>query len=420
MLCKRCAKSIPDGSRFCAYCGKKQFREENIPTKKKKQRNGFGSIRELPSGRFQPRIMQNGISTSIGSYDTEGAANRALLSFVAADKQVKDKYNYTLGQVYQAYRQSVRYDKLADKSKEGIDTAWVHLKSLSNRKMRELDKSDYEELITSAVKQTRYKTHTPEEVAKMKPSMRERYKALSQQKSEPLSRESKLKVKNLVKLLCAEAMGSNIIATNYGDLISVDGESSAAHGVLSEEMRERLFAHDDCDEVKLVLIFLYMGWRASALLNMEKKDVHLEVEESERGNYPYGYCVGGVKTEEGRNREVPIHERILPYIQYFMGKPGKWLVTVNGKHISYDYYLRTVFPKALETSNVPAVDEYGDKITPHSTRDTFALMLYQSDVKPEIIAKLLGHTDFDVTNKKYIRNRQSRAFTAGEFSKLIE
>ena len=420
MMCKRCGEEIADHFRFCPNCGKKQCREAKLPKSKKKHRNGDGSIRLLPSEKYQARIMTGGHALSLGTYVTESAAAAAIRSYDDRKALAADKYNYTLGQVYQAYLASTRYARLSDKGKEGISMAWSHLCTLQGRKMRDLTKADYEALIMSATTHKRYKERTADEVAAMKPSERARYNALCAQKASPLSRESRMKIRNLVKLICEEAIGSNIITTNYGDLVSVDGEVSKAHGVFSHNMIDRLFAHTDNDAVKLVLIYIYMGWRAEALLQMIKADVHLDPENNERGDYPHGYCVGGIKTAEGRNREVPIHEKIRPFIEYFMATPGDWLIVLDGKHPSYDRYLRKYFPEALALCGIPTTDEYGDKITPHSTRNTFALMLYQSGVKPEDIAKLIGHTDFDVTNKKYIRNRQSREFTVSEFSKMVE
>lgn len=419
MKCKRCALEICDAVKYCPECGKKQTQESRPPDKKSKQRTGNGNMRKLPSGKYQARVSRDRKAVALGTYETESEAVRAINAFGQNPIATQDKYNYTLGDVYNAYCKSIRYKKLSESGKEGIKAAWVHLRKLEKEKMRELDKSAYEQTIQTAQKVVRYKKRTGAELARMKPSERKRYENLCMQRPEKLSRESRLKVKNLVKLLCAEAMGTNIISTNYGALIAVDGEASAAHGVLSAEMRERIFAiADKYDEAKLVLIYTYMGWRAMELLDMQKSQVHLKPENSERGNFPDGYCVGGIKTEAGRHREVPIHKSIVPYVQYFAQLPSEWFITLQGRHVTYDIYLRKVFPSVLKLAGIPAVDDYGDKISPHSTRNTFALMLYESNVASEIIAKLMGHSNFDVTNKKYIRNRQSREYTAGEFARL--
>ena len=419
--CKACSLEIPDNALYCHLCGKKQIRETTSKNRKRRGRSKTGNVRKLPSGKYQARIENEGTRVSLGTFETAAEANFAILEYATNMKKhlVSQKSDYTLGQVYKQYLNSVRYQKLTPKGKEGISSAWGHLCKLEKRKMKEIDKAAYEDLIANATSKKRYKKLKPEEVEKLKPSLRTRYVALENQEPQPLSRESKMKIRNLVKLLCEEAIGSNIISVNYGSMISVDGDASDAHGIFTDDQIESMFTHTDDERVMLVLIFIYMGWRPSALLQMEKSDVHLNTEDVERGNYPYGYCIGGIKTEEGKNREVPIHKRIRPFIEHFMLKPGKKLIIINNKEVSYDYYLRYIFPSVLKTCGINNRDEYGDKITPHSTRNTFALMLFQSGVKPEIIAKLMGHTSFDVTNKKYIRARQSRQFTADEFSKMI-
>ncbi len=418
MRCNRCGIDLAETQKFCHECGKKMLVEHYPPKKAAKAPRGAGSIRTLRSGKFQVRVMENGVSRSLGVFDTKKQAERALADYHRAKETKCDIYDFTLKQMYEKYQKSVRYQQLSPKGKEGVHTAWKHLQKLYDTPIRELKTSDYEILIQNEKKFPRYKIRTKEEIAKMKPSEKAKYQALIKQEPEPISRETKKKIKDLVKMLCDIAIGENVITQNYGLLVVIESEASGSYGVYSKEMRDALFANDEYEEVKLMLIYIYMGFRADELLSIDKKDVHLEAEVTARGNYAHGYIVAGNKTEAGRRREVPIHEKILPYIHYFLAKRGKYFITRKGSRVNTDYYRRTMFKKAMEIANLPPCDEYGDVFKPHSTRNTFALMLYEAGVSNEVIAKLIGHKDFTTTNKKYIRNRQSRKFVENEFSKL--
>ena len=56
------------------------------------------------------------------------------------------------------------------------------------------------------------------------------------------------------------------------------------------------------NNVDIILIYIYTGIRPVELLEIESENVHL----NER------YMIGGVKTEAGKNRVIPIHESIVP------------------------------------------------------------------------------------------------------------
>ena len=60
------------------------------------------------------------------------------------------------------------------------------------------------------------------------------------------------------------------------------------------------------NNVDIVLIYIYTGLRPSELLEIESKNVHL----SDR------YMIGGMKTEAGKDRIIPIHEAIVPLVEY--------------------------------------------------------------------------------------------------------
>ena len=58
--------------------------------------------------------------------------------------------------------------------------------------------------------------------------------------------------------------------------------------------------NDDSDDAKIVLLFIYTGFRATELLDISKENVHLKDK----------YMIGGKKTDAGKDRAVPIHKKV--------------------------------------------------------------------------------------------------------------
>ncbi len=69
------------------------------------------------------------------------------------------------------------------------------------------------------------------------------------------------------------------------------------------------------------------------LLEIESENVHL----NER------YMIGGVKTEAGKNRVIPIHESIVPLIEYRLSQNRKYLITNKYKKIPKVQYFGDPF-----------------------------------------------------------------------------
>lgn len=83
------------------------------------------------------------------------------------------------------------------------------------------------------------------------------------------------------------------------------------------------------NNVDIVLIYIYTGCRPVELLDIKSEDVHLD----ER------YMIGGVKTEAGKNRIIPIHKAIVPLVEYRLEQNRPYLITNKyGNH-----YTRAVY-----------------------------------------------------------------------------
>lgn len=141
------------------------------------------------------------------------------------------------------------------------------------------------------------------------------------------------------------------------------------------------------NNVDILLIYIYTGCRPVELLEIKSEDVHLE----ER------YMIGGVKTEAGKNRIIPLHESIVPLIEYRLAQNRPYLITNKyGNHYTRAVYHNSNFNTCMEKLNL--------NHSPHDCRYTFAALADNAGIS-EICKKLImGHA---------LANRTGTAFKTG-------
>lgn len=136
--------------------------------------------------------------------------------------------------------------------------------------------------------------------------------------------------------------------------------------------------------VSVILILIYTGVRIGELLNLKKEDIHLE----ERWFY-----IRESKTDSGI-REVPIAEKIVPFIQHWMEKDCEYLIcTPTNEHFLYRNYYDSYWTPLMEQMNLMH--------RPHDTRHTCVSLLTEAGVDERIIKKIVGHKGQGVTETVY-------------------
>ncbi len=108
---------------------------------------------------------------------------------------------------------------------------------------------------------------------------------------------------------------------------------------------------------------------------------------------------GGIKTDAGKERPVPVHPKIRGYIKYWLGTNGPRLVHRSGSPISVHYYRASIFYPLLERLEIERTPERN--LTPHSTRHTFGTLLNRAGARTTAIQNLMGHTDYATTANTY-------------------
>ncbi len=142
------------------------------------------------------------------------------------------------------------------------------------------------------------------------------------------------------------------ISTNfYSKLIVIDSATPKEKTPFTEEEVQKLWDNLDIPYVDTILILLYTSFRISELLKMKIEKIDLE-------NLTF---TGGVKTKAGKDRIVPIHTKIVPFIKKYYNANNELLF-----NIKYSQY-RNYWNKIMFRLNM--------KHTPHECRHTFRTYL---------------------------------------------
>ena len=134
------------------------------------------------------------------------------------------------------------------------------------------------------------------------------------------------------------------------------------------------------------LMLLYTGTRADELLSVYNENIFLDD----------NYFIGGLKTDAGINREIPIHPDIKFLFEKYYNPNNEFLfMQPNGNKMDYDYYLyhyknnfRDLHPELCGH-------------TAHDARHTLRNELRKLDVKDVIINAIIGHSNDDVGEDIY-------------------
>lgn len=147
---------------------------------------------------------------------------------------------------------------------------------------------------------------------------------------------------------------------------------------------KRLWKYKGDISADIILILLYSGMRISELLDMEKENVILSE----------GYMIGGNKTESGKNRIIPIHNKILEIITRYYNKSNVYLIEKDGQKLRYEYF-REMFINNKNEFKLPRSRAI------HETRHTFITKLNEVGVDDYIAKLIVGHSMQDITKKVY-------------------
>lgn len=209
---------------------------------------------------------------------------------------------------------------------------------------------------------------------------------------------TKGRIKSMFNLMFDWAYAREIVDRNYARAFELDKETKIKQ--VREKRKNTIFSNEEIDLlwknvdkiafVDMVLCGIYSGWRPQELAILKIKDIDLELQ----------VMYGGMKTDAGKDRCVPIHPLIQPLIEkrYAEAKElgSNYLFNdINGQqgiYMTYDKY-RGRFNKVVERLQM---DHH-----PHETRHTFITKAKRVRMEEYILKRIVGHAINDNTEKTY-------------------
>jgi integrase len=200
-----------------------------------------------------------------------------------------------------------------------------------------------------------------------------------------LKHSSNIRIKTLFSQLFAYARKNDITEKDYAEFIVVpqDKNKDDKTPFTNKEIKKLWNHKGKFEVVDAALIMIYTGLRISELLMIKKTDINLE----ER------FLTGGLKTDAGKNRVVPLNEKIIPILKRRIESKGDSLfINSQGDPLLYQTFRRE-WIKITKHLNLDH--------TIHECRHTFGTLMDNAGANKVSIKKIMGHAISDITDGVY-------------------
>ena len=389
---RRCNANLNDVFTFCPYCGKSQVEQP----KKRRRTNGSGSVYFRKDIKAKPWAAYStvlGYRENLGNYATKKEAEEALAAYQAAPSKF---YGITLSELHANWLKSKGYERLSDSSKSGYKTAWNKLKPLHGAKFKDLRSYDFQRII-DYYEGEHHERGANGELKYIDEKGKITMKVTAKPKMCPGLKYSTLNnISCLASQLYKFAMRDDIVSKNYAQFLELPEKNEVNATALTdtqlELIRQNVNAVPYCD---YVYALCYLNFRVTEFLELTAED--FKSEKLDTGKTVY-YFVGGIKTEAGKGRAVPIHPNVLAIVKRCIAKREKTVFCrADGSPMNKDYFRESCFYPVMDALKL------GRDYKPHSCRRTFATRMSAAGARSENIAAVMGHSSFEVDKKYYIK-----------------
>lgn len=393
--CPECELQVSDKAISCPHCGyplaepqaqRKQSKKKN---KRRRLPNGFGQISEIKGRNLRkPFRAMVTVGKSITGrpickplkpesfFETYNDAYAALLEYNRNPYDLAP--DITVAELYTKWTTDYFKTLNSDSSIRTITSAWAYCSDVYGMRAKDLRARHIKGCMDDGVAIRKgEECHTTPNI--------------------------KGRIKSMFNLMLDYALEYEIVDRNYartfdisGDVVKEREDSKRGHITFTDDEMARLWAnHENVPYADVILIQCYSGWRPQELGLIELENVNVN-------EWTFS---GGIKTQAGKDRVVPIHTRIRPLVKKYYDQAvaigSKYLFSINdskthkgSNRFTYDKY-KTRFEKV--------VNELGlnKDHRPHDPRKQFVTMAKKHGVDEYVIKILVGHQISDVTEKVY-------------------
>ena len=392
--CPECELPVSDKANACPHCGYplKPSEKQKRPRKSNKRRrlpNGFGQISEIKNRNLRNpfRAMVTVGKTPEGKPICKplkpesyfATYNDAYAALVEYNKNPYDlEPSITMQELYDKWLPE--YEKTV-KSTKSVTSAWAYCSGVYKMRVMDIRARHVKGCMEEGVAVIRGKAQHP-------------------------SATMKNQIKSLFNMMLDYALEYELVDRNYSRTFNLTEETvkeiqsvKKEHIAFTDEEMDLLWANVSSKQgIDIMLIQCYSGWRPQELGLLELKDVDLE-------NWTFR---GGMKTDAGENRVVPIHSRIQDLVlrKYqeaeALGSPYllNWTDpnNRNKKNLKLTY---ARYQKAFE--RIRDELKLNPNHRPHDGRTHFVTMAKRYGVDEYAIKYMVGHKISDITEKVYTR-----------------
>ena len=191
--------------------------------------------------------------------------------------------------------------------------------------------------------------------------------------------------KSILNMIFDFALKNDFIKSNKIQFIEIGKkEKVLERKIFTKEEIEILWLNINMPHVYIILILIYTGMRIGELINLKNTDINLKEKILQ---------IRVSKTSSGV-RSIPISSKIIPLFRGNIKEDQVYFVKGDTtEQLSYSTF-KPRFNKVLKKIGI-------EKHTIHDTRHTFATLMNNANVNSTSIIKLIGHSDFSITENIY-------------------
>ena len=237
-----------------------------------KNPNHYGTVTKLSGNRRRPFIIKEGNTgkQKIIGYAATREEGLILLAQYNNNAWDIEADKITLQQLYNLWLEK-RAIKLGTSNQNLLKAAYKHCISLSDMQYKKIKSYHMQDCIDNC----------------------------------GLSYSMQSAIKNLFGHLDRFAMELDIISKCYSSLLTSAPIPETTKQIFTDEEVNRLWQNQNINYVDSILFLLYTGFRISEMFDLKIENIDIKNQT----------MIGGIKTEAGKNRIVPIHSKIFHIVQ---------------------------------------------------------------------------------------------------------
>lgn len=349
--------------------------------------NGFGQISQIKNARLRNpyRAMVTVGKTEEGKpickllqpqayFKTYNEAYAALIKYNT--NPYENSGNMTVEELYKEWREVKEKEELSDTKLKEIDRSWKYCSAIYKTRLTDIKTQHVRDCVENG-------------------------EAIVYGHKQTANAQTQRKIKTLLNQLFDYALSYDLVNKNYArnypipkNIIKESTTIDTPHISYTDDEIKALWSNTEEREAQIILVQCYSGWRPQEMMKLKISDVNLE-------DWTFK---GGIKTEAGKNRVVPIHPAIRGIVRenydYAVRYNSEYLFNRvdlrSGKVVPYTYHR---FDEALKyIINSRHLDT---RHRLHDARKQFITMCKKYNVDEYAIKRFVGHSIQDITERVY-------------------